>query len=225
MPSSSAILELITVMANDLTLLAFGWHLVVLLIAIAMLRGWRPSARAAGSLLIAPALSVFVVSASYGSWFNAASFLVLPLALALLTRKLVVPWRVRVSTWSSRLGVALVAFGFVYPHFIEGPWYRSFYAAPMGVVPCPTLAVLAGFALITGASGSRAIPLVLAVWTAFYAVFGILKLDVLLDIGLLGAATGLLLLAIHNARQRARFAQTARWWSPAAHRVRATPHR
>ncbi len=41
----------------------------------------------------------------------------------------------------------------------------------------------------------------LAIWTTFYGVFGILKLGVILDLGLIVAATGLGLLAIENGRQ------------------------
>ena len=200
MPSSGDILERLMAAATGMTPLAFGWHLVIVIVGIAMLRGWRPPARSAAVLLIAPALSVFIVSAAYASWFNAGSFLLLAVVLLLATRELVEPWQVRGSTWSLLLGSALVAFGLVYPHFVEGAWYRSLYAAPTGVVPCPTLAILAGGTLVTGASGSRAVPAVLAAWTAFYAAFGIGKLGVVLDVGLLAATFGLAVLAVRNLR-------------------------
>ena len=98
------------------------------------------------------------------------------------------------------LGTALVAFGFCYPHFTAGAWYRSFYVAPIGLVPCPTLAILAGFTLLTGGHGSRAIPAVLAVWTAFYGAYGLLKLGVAIDVGLLAGMIGLAVLAVQNRR-------------------------
>jgi len=198
MPPASEILEVTSNTAREMIALSIVWHSVILLVVFAMLRGWRPSARVGSSFLIAPSVSVFIASAVHSSWFNAASFLALALLLVAVTRALETPWRVRPTSWSVLLGGALVVYGFVYPHFVDGPWYRTFYAAPTGVVPCPTLALVGGFTLITGANGSRAIAAVLAVWTTFYALFGILKLGVVLDLGLVAAALGLAFLSVRR---------------------------
>ena len=45
------------------------------------------------------------------------------------------------------------------------------------------------------------IPLVLAAWTTFYAAFGIFKLGVMLDVGLVAAVVGLVALPF-TARSR-----------------------
>lgn len=199
-PSSDEILQLTRTAANDQYALAIAWHLVILLAAITLLRRRRLSSRYAEALLVVPALSVFMVSAAYYSWFNTLSFGLLAVMLTLFASDIEGPWRLRGPRWMLILGTALVAFGFCYPHFTAGAWYRSVYAAPIGLVPCPTLAVLAGFTLLTGAHGSRAIPAVLAVWTAFYAGYGIFKLGVVLDVGLLAGMIGLTVLAVKNRR-------------------------
>lgn len=203
MPSATDILAQLTTAANEMMPLALAWHVLIALVAAAMLGGWRPPDRHAAWLLIGPALSVCFVWIAYEGWFNAVSFGLLASALALLTPRRGA-WRVRGSTWSLALGCALTLYGFVYPHFVEGAWYRTLYAAPVGVAPCPTLAILAGFALVTGAGESRRTPVVLAVWTAFYAAYGILKLGVILDVGLVVATVGLVLLAVSNPRHERR---------------------
>jgi hypothetical protein len=39
----------------------------------------------------------------------------------------------------------LMVFGWTYPHFLErNPWTAYLYAAPMGLLPCPTLATVIG---------------------------------------------------------------------------------
>lgn len=198
MPASSEILAQLTRAANELGSLAIAWHLVALLVGVAMIRRWRPPARYAPLPLVAPVVSVFMVSLGYGNWFNAASFFVLAVALTFSSVDLAEPPRGRGPAWRSVLGIALVVYGLVYPHFLEGAWYRSLYAAPVGVLPCPTLALIAGYTLVTGAHGTRAVPAVLAGWTAFYAAFGIAKLGVVLDLGLIAATFGLVVLAVQN---------------------------
>jgi hypothetical protein len=49
-------------------------------------------------------------------------------------------------------------------------------------------------------SSARSAHALLAVWSAFYALFGIFHLDVVLDAGLLASSVGLVALAIQNAR-------------------------
>jgi hypothetical protein len=108
----------------------------------------------------------------------------------------------RPGEWSRWAALALIAYGFVYPHFVDGVWYRSLYASPVGLVPCPTLAIVAGFALLVQTRHSRALCAVLAGWTAFYALFGVFRLGVWLDIGLL-VAMGTLAIESFPIRRRA----------------------
>lgn len=208
MPTSSTILEQLAAATNQLTWLAIAWHIAILAIAVVLGQGWRSARRQAALLLVTPALSVGVVATVYGAWFNAVSFGVLALVLLLMTGALEQRWRVRGPLWSKYLGIAMIAYGFCYPHFVDGAWYRSLYAAPVGVVPCPTLAVIIGFTLLSRGSRSRAIPTALAAWAAFYALFGIVILGVVLDLGLLVGAIGVAVLAVKNRRASKRLAGT-----------------
>jgi len=199
MPSSSEILELLATMTHELAWVAIAWHVAIAAIALALLAGWRPSPRTGALLLVAPAVSVALAALAYGNPFNALAFGGLAVALALASgtaREISV-----VRPWAAALGGALIAFGWGYPHFVAGPWYRMIYAAPVGIVPCPTLAVLAGFVLIAGGFRSRAITAVLAVWTAFYAAFGMFRLGVVLDAGLGVAMVGLVAVSALPWRQ------------------------
>jgi hypothetical protein len=200
MPSAQDIHAQLAAIAAALEAIAIVWHIAIVVIAIALIRGWHPGRREALLLVLVPLLSVFVVSARYGNWFNALSFGALAIALASTSHSLPERWRPGQPTWSFVLGVGLVAFGFWYPHFTQGAWYRSFYASPVGLVPCPTLAVVSGFALIRHGFGTRAVPLLLAAWTAFYATFGVARLGVALDVGLYAAMLGLLGVALENGR-------------------------
>jgi hypothetical protein len=189
-------------MADELSWLAIGWHVAILAIVAALIAGWRPSPRAGLLLLAAPALSVAIGAFVYGNPFNGVSFGLLAVLLAALgsaPRNL----QARLGpAWAVALGSALILYGWCYPHFNTVPWHRTLYAAPVGVVPCPTLAIIAGFTLAAAGFGSRAFPALLAVWSAFYAVFGIFRLGVVLDAGLFVAAVGLVVITIQNARAR-----------------------
>jgi hypothetical protein len=72
------------------------------------------------------------------------------------------------------------------------------------VVPCPTLLVLSGFTVLAGGHGSRAVPAVLAGWSAFYAGFGIARLGVWLDLSLIVAVAALTVVALRGVRRRER---------------------
>lgn len=62
------------------------------------------------------------------------------------------------------------------------------YAAPTGIIPCPTLSIVIGFTLILGGLRSRSWCLVLTTVGLFYGFFGAVRLGVKIDgILLLGA--------------------------------------
>ena len=82
-----------------------------------------------------------------------------------------------------------VGFGWVYPHFLIGePRAVYLVAAPVGLLPCPSLAVAVGFALLTGAVGTRTYRFTLATLGLFYGLFGVVRLGVALDGGLIAAS-------------------------------------
>lgn len=203
MPSPGEIVRLLDVMTNELAWLAIAWHVVILVGAVAVITGWRPSSRTGTFLLVVPALSVSAAAVAYANPFNGISFGLLAVVLTIFgATHRSRPFEAGPG-WAIVLGVALVLYGWCYPAFIGVPWYRALYAAPAGVVPCPTLAVTSGVALVAGGFGSRAIPALLTPWTVFYAVFGIFRLGVVLDAGLLVASVGLVALLVHNVRSHA----------------------
>ncbi len=74
-------------------------------------------------------------------------------------------------------------------HFLNTTSFLPYlYAAPVGLVPCPTLSITIGAALILGGLESRGWSLVLAGMGIFYAVFGALRLGVTIDFTLLVGA-------------------------------------
>lgn len=192
MPTPEAITRLLATMAHELAWLAIAWHVAILGALAALLAGWRPSRRTACILLAAPVLSVALTSIAYGNAFNAISFAILAVVLTVVGGGLADTRAQPGPRWTLVAGCAAIAFGLAYPHFVEGSWIRVVAAAPLGVVPCPTLALVAGGAIVAGGLGSRAVPAVLALWIAFYAWFGVARLGVTLDLGLAVPFFGLL---------------------------------
>ena len=170
----TALVDQLSKMTADLTVLAIAWHLALPL-------AWRRVNPFALSLLAA---SVAIVALAYHNLFNATSFAVLAAILASSRpRRRAEPRGLMVT-----LGAALAAFGALYPHFVAGPAYRLLWAAPLGVIPCPTLATIGGLAIMTGALGSKRVSYALAAWTAFYGLFGVIVLGVTIDLVLLVTA-------------------------------------
>ena len=189
-PSSAVILTQLEEITRTLMPLAIAWHLAAAVVLIALARGWRPARRWAAVLLAAPVASAAVAALAWRNPFNGAVLGGLAIALIILGWRLgrdrVVgaagPW-----WW---FGVAMIGFGWLYPHFVHqrGAAFYLF-AAPTGLIPCPTLSLIIGFTLLGGGLGSRAWSLLLAGVSLFYGLFGVFQLGVWLDIVLVGGAT------------------------------------
>ena len=153
--------------------------------------GWRPSRRLAGAGLVLPLLSVSVLAGISGNPFNGAVFGVAAALLLVLSFRL--PGSVAFGApWLVALGALLFAFGWLYPHFLEpGSFLRYLYAAPTGLVPCPTLSAVIGLGLMLGGLGSHAWSLTLAVLGTLYGVIGTFRLLVAIDSVLLAGAIAL----------------------------------
>jgi hypothetical protein len=196
-PSPAEILEGATRAANDSLLLGLLWHLTTLAAAVALARGWRPSRRSAGLCLVVPLLSVSAVSWVHGNPFNGTVLLVAAAVLGGIAFRL--PGEaVRLGPrWTSIAGIFLVALGWIYPHFLEaGPAWLYLVAAPLGVVPCPTLCAVIGWSLLADGFGSRAWATALAALGLFYGIFGAVRLGVGIDLLLAAGAMGLLALPL-----------------------------
>jgi len=186
--------------ANEAFAYAVLWHLVIAGLLIALLLQWRPAPRLAGGLLCLPLASVSGFAWAFGNPFNGIAFAMVTVVLGLFV------WRAperdvrRSRPWTVALGGMLVAFGWFYPHFLVGrPALAYLYGAPVGLIPCPTLSLLIGVTLIGSGPNTKSGSLVLAGAGAFYALFGALRLGVLIDLVLLAGSIGLGLQVIGSA--------------------------
>lgn len=189
MPSPNEILAGLTALANDAVGLAILWHVLLAAALLSLSLDWKPTDRVAPGLLALPLASVALLAAISGNPFNAVMFgLATGAALALTAA----PERaMRGPGWSMFVGYALLAFAWLYPHFVAGGPFVYLYASPLGVVPCPTLAMVIGLTMLGGGFGSRAWSYTLAGFGLFYGVFGVARLGVALDLPLIAGAVAL----------------------------------
>ena len=198
MPTAEQILASLRQVANDAFALAVAWHVTLAICGVALALGWRPARRNAGLLLTLLAVSVSAVSWLHHNPFNAATFALLSVVLAMLALSLgreAISFRA--PGWALVLGAAMVAFGSLYPHFLERSALSYLYGAPTGLIPCPTLSLMVGASLLVGGLHSRAWSMTLALAGVFYAVWGAMHLGVYIDLVLLAGSLGLLVMRPH----------------------------
>lgn len=154
-------------------------------------------------LLSLPLFSVSALAFNFGNPFNAAAFALLGFGLAVLASSARPESVVLGPRWAVALGSLLVLFGWTYPHFVTASdWVVYAYAAPLGLIPCPTLAFVVGAALIVGGFALDAWCTTLALAACFYALFGVLRLGVAIDAVLLAGGIGLLALKLEHRPAR-----------------------
>jgi hypothetical protein len=203
MPDAQNILTNLKLIANDRIAGAIAWHVAVALCGLALVFGWRPSRRLAGLLLSAPVASVGIVAFMHGNPFNGAMFGALAAVLIAIASRLGADGARGGTTVDRIAGAVMIAFAWLYPHFLDGrPPATYLYAAPMGLIPCPTLALVIGFTLVSGGLASRAWPFTLAAAGLFYGFFGFFRLRVGLDFFLVAGALALLVSPLRLRRAR-----------------------
>src|SRR5688572_3676645 len=174
MPSSEAVLRALTVTANDWRTLAVLWHVLVgaLLLVIAARR--RLSNQLAGRLLALPLLSVSALA--WVSWnpFNGGVFALLGLVLMRVARAMPAETVHTAPVIYLVPGLLLVGFGWVYPHFLDTTrWTDYLIAAPLGLLPCPTLSAVIGLTLTCSVRRSKRWSIPLAAVGVIYGVIGV----------------------------------------------------
>ena len=196
MPSASEILSGLSLVANQWRDVAIAWHVALGLSVFAIVVGWRPSARIAAHALALPLLSVSVAAFAFGNAVNGLAFTTLSLTLSTRARRLASEPIGTSPPVVAGAAAALVAFGTGYPHFLEANhWTEYAYAAPLGLLPCPTLAALTGVSMLCGHFGSRGWGYTLATADLAYGAIGVFVLGVTLDYVLVaGALTAVALL-------------------------------
>jgi len=189
MPSSEAILSSLTETANDWQILAIGWHVFFAALLLAIASRARLSDTCVRHLLVLPLVSVSALAWISGNPFNGTVFAALALFLVAIPRGRPARFVGYASTQYLIPGVMLVVFGWVYPHFLHARHWTAFaFAAPLGLVPCPTLSAVIGITLILDMFRPKAWSLALAATGIAYGAIGVFVLGVTLDIGLLAGA-------------------------------------
>lgn len=198
MPSPEDILRQLTWSASEARWVAAAWHAAVLFAAGALLvRRWRPRVSLAAMLAALPLATASTVAWSGSSPFNGLVLGVTAVALMALGSRLGPTEVLRGPSWTVWVGAAAVVYALLYPHFVATDSWTFLLFAPVGVVPCPSLALTIGLGLLAGGFGSRAWSFTAAGVGLLYAAIGLVRLGVWLDLGLLFAALALL---AHAAR-------------------------
>jgi hypothetical protein len=171
--------------------LAIAWHAALAVLLVGFVAGWRPRIRTLAIALAAALLSVALVAAVFGNPFNTVVCLALAGCILAAANRSTAPVDVGWSFWTS-VAVMLLGFGWTYPHFLpDGRWIRYAYAAPLGTIPCPTLAAAAGV-LLLARNLPRPMLLIVAGAALFYGTFGAVYLGVTVDWVLVGGGLAVL---------------------------------
>lgn len=193
MPTPDQILAGLSRTANDWRFLAIAWHLYYGAVALFLVLGGRPSRRGTGILLAMPLLSVSSLAWASGNPFNGVFFAIAAIALMMIAARLPRESIQIGPTWMVMTGTFMFLFGWVYPHFLSTASPLAYlYAAPTGLIPCPTLSATIGLALVARGVGSPAWMRVLGVTGLFYGIFGAARLGVWIDTVLLLGAIAIL---------------------------------
>lgn len=194
MPTPEQILNGLSTIVNQWQVLAIAWHVYFAILVGGLLLGIRPSKRTAGILLALPLLSVSILAWVSANPFNGIFFTVVGVTLLWIATRLP-QQKVQIAPmWLIIAGTLMFAFGWFYPHFLEAPSLVPYlYAAPTGLIPCPTLSIILGLALVVGGLESRSWSLVLGGTGIFYGLFGAFRLGVTIDLVLLFGALLILL--------------------------------
>lgn len=193
MPTADEILAGTSEIASKGFAFAVAWHIAIAAVVIALIAGFRPSERSARSTIPALLLSAAVFATAFKNPFNSLLLVMGGGLLIALAQSGGAQKVSRAPAWEFWVGGLLVIYGSFYPHFLGPALPQYLYGAPVGLIPCPSLSVAIGFALV-GNLGNRNRPwgLLLSGLGLFYGLFGMFKLGVMLDAGLL---LGSLLLA------------------------------
>jgi hypothetical protein len=194
MPTRQEILAGLTWLSNEYTGIAIMWHILTFMLIAALFAGWRPGNKLMVLMLSSLPMSVSLLSSLEGNFFNASVFAFL-VVMAIYATLRAGNEKIRGNrSWPDIFGLLSLAFGLFYPEFLNTNSPVEFaYASPAGLIPCPTLAILAGFALLYRGLGSSLWAVTVATSGIFYGLFGVFYLGMYLDWFLVACSSILLL--------------------------------
>jgi hypothetical protein len=148
MPTADDILDALTLIANEGKSVALTWHVLLFVALATIANGWRPEERTAGALAVLPMVSAAVAAVVFRNPFNVALLALVTLALLVMAVRGERQRVARGPGWMKAVGLATIAYAWVYPHFLtnESP-AMYLLAAPVGLLPCPSIAAAIGFVL------------------------------------------------------------------------------
>ncbi len=189
MPTVDQILLGLKETANRWQAVAICWHIYFSSITIVLLSGIRPSKRVSGLLVALPLLSVSMIAWESSNPFNGLIYALVGLAVLHISTRLPREKTQIAPLWLLIPGILMFIFGWVYPHFLDTSSLVSYlYAAPTGLIPCPTLSIVIGLVMILNGLSSRALSLILGAVGIYYGITGVVQPGVAIDwVLLLGA--------------------------------------
>jgi hypothetical protein len=138
-------------------------------------------------------LSVAVFAWLTGNPFNGILFTVASILILLFGLKAPTQTISLSQTPFVVIGTIMILFGLIYPHFLKPDSVVEYlYASPAGLIPCPTLSIIIGLALLFSGFNSPTVTMTLIVIGLFYGVFGVFRLAVYLDLFLFFGTIALL---------------------------------
>ncbi|MCK7460673.1 MAG: hypothetical protein MZU84_00590 [Sphingobacterium sp.] len=183
MPKTDEILNGLQKIVNDYSLVAIIWHLVFYALLAALLFKWLPTNRDIRTADLYPCAFGCHTGFHVGESVQRDAFSILAVLGVIFGLKATGQPVQTSQLVFMIIGILMIVFGLVYPHFIDaGSIVKYLYASPAGLIPCPTLSVIIGFLLLYNGFGSQSITLTLIVFGLFYGIFGVLRLGVYLDI-------------------------------------------
>ena len=205
MPDSEMILEGLSQLTNRFSWLGIVWHVLFYFMIAALILNWRPDNRLFGRLLGLPLLSVSLMAWISGNPFNGTIFALAGILMIVAASKNPETPVSTAHSWTTVFGIIIIAFGLVYPHFLETENYFNYlYMAPAGIIPCPTLSIVIGFAILFNGLESRIWPWIVIIAGLFYGIIGVFRLGVYLDMVLLLASAVLLIVVLQIRREHHR---------------------
>ena len=194
MRSPEKIAEMLAGISSDLTIFSVFSHVLFLIVIATGLLVKKYRNLGFFSFIAFLSLSAAVISTYYMALTNIIAFgtILVLILYAWHNRELNFEFD-EITPLTKFFGVLALVFGFWYLHWVESPvWLNALLYSPLGSVNCPTLITICGFLCLTAKPRWVMLDLVVALFTLFFAVYGILFLGAWVDIALILCALFLL---------------------------------